>query len=139
MSWSERDQRIICRECFYKHRRVFPIVKCPHHVTNGFYVQWNERYNRLETTERSIREIPPHLPSHVTHVAMCDPEKGFCRGDECTYAHGRAEQKRWTEVLSHSGIYLHNYFGSIKVSLHYSVVCVRVRTIREIKEKIIRV
>ena len=90
---------LICRKCFYDYRRIFPIVDCPHFPddTNGFFVKWNERLKRLETTEMSIREFPPHFPGHVRSVGMCEPI--FCRRDECTYAHGQEERNQWNRAL----------------------------------------
>ena len=94
-------------------------MDCPHFQSpDGFFVVWNERQKRLETTEWSIRKIPPHFPGHIKNVAMCDPRKGTCRRDECTYAHGQAEQREWNQVLrshvQHSGkgfIINHDFFS----------------------------
>ena len=89
----------ICKECFYKYRCT-RLVQCPHNPStgNGVFVKWNGKGGRLETTERSIRPIPTHLPAYVNNIVMCDPKT--CRKDECMYAHGQEEQREWNRILS---------------------------------------
>ena len=101
-------------------------MDCPHFpdVTNGFFVKWNERLERLETTERSIRELPPHFPGHVRSVKMCEPT--ICRRDECTYAHGRAEQIQWNRALKSCVRNLGTYFDGgfmFSQSMCYIIQC----------------
>lgn len=90
----------ICRDCFYNHR-TNPNIFCTHNVNgrNKIQVQWNDRNGRLETTGRFIRHLPENMPPHVSHIAMCDPDRGTCKQDRCTFAHGRAEQKAWNLIL----------------------------------------
>ena len=65
------------------------------------YVTWNCLENMYQTTKRSIRPPPKCLAEKVTRgVAMCDPRRGLCRRDRCTFAHGKAEQKQWNSFLS---------------------------------------
>ena len=55
---------------------------------------------RYETTEDFIRPFPEGLRGRVkSYVAMCDPYKGACRKDQCTFAHSKAEQEAWNKIL----------------------------------------
>ena len=90
-SWS------ICHSCFFAFR-TDPTVQCNHSGINKVIVQWNGEGSRLETTDW-IRPIPERLPINVQYIAMCDPKKGTCRRYECTFAHGRAEQREWNKRL----------------------------------------
>ena len=85
----------VCRNCFYKDR-IVPKFSCTHNTREKVYTQWNAVDGRHETTERSIR---PFIPEIFQYVAMCDPYRGTCREDQCTFAHGRAEQKAWNSIL----------------------------------------
>ena len=69
---------------------------CPHEHEIG--VKWNDEEARLETT--TSRPFPAKMPQGVKHgVAMCDPYKGTCRREKCTFAHGKVEQKTWNLAL----------------------------------------
>lgn len=63
------------------------------------HVRWNETEERFETTEASVRPFPSVFPENVRRVAMCDPSRGTCRQEKCTFAHGPAEKKAWNEIL----------------------------------------
>ena len=89
----------VCRNCFYRDR-IKPTLSCTHNTEENVDTQWNVEEGRHETTERSIRPfIPEIFPPHLRYVAMCDPYRGTCRKDRCTFAHGRAEQKAWNSIL----------------------------------------
>ena len=95
----------ICRNCFYDNRTNEDIL-C---MCQGkkLTVVWNSQRERLETTARSIRPFPETLRSKVKRfVAMCDPNKGTCRREKCTFAHGKAEQKAWNQILRREGEFL---------------------------------
>ena len=53
----------------------------------------------MSKTTDHIRPFPEHIPGHVKYVAMCDPHRGTCRKEKCTFAHGRTEQKAWNSIL----------------------------------------
>ena len=98
-------EKEICKECFY-NRRFERDISCTHEEVeeeNRVYVKWNTYERRLETTKKSIRSLPESLADKVKsgYVAMCDGT-GNCRGDDCTYAHGRPEQKHWNKILKDS-------------------------------------
>lgn len=83
----------ICEDCFYKHRTNVDFDSCPHgdkHV----YCTWNVDRQTCETTAKSIRPLPE---VSVRQFYMCNPL--FCRGKECTYAHGKPELKNWNQLL----------------------------------------
>lgn len=86
----------ICKNCFYKNR-TNPHPECPHgHKLN---VKWNEKEKRLETTT-NCRPFPKRIPSTIRlGIAMCDPHRGSCKEQKCTFAHGRVEQKTWNSIL----------------------------------------
>lgn len=63
------------------------------------YLKWNDEDKRYETTNKSIRPFPANIPPNVKYIAMCDPKRGTCKNEHCTFAHGRAEQKAWNGVL----------------------------------------
>ena len=88
----------VCKNCFYKNRTV-PNISCTHNTRERVYTKWNGEDGRHETTEKSVRPIPEGFPSYLDHVAMCDPYRGPCRGDLCTFAHGQAERKTWNSIL----------------------------------------
>ena len=88
----------LCQDCFYKYR-IDPFKTC---TCGGKKVRatWNDERVRYETTAMSIRPLPDNLRGKVrTYVAMCDPYKGTCRREKCTFAHGKAEQKAWNRIL----------------------------------------
>ena len=91
---------ILCKDCFYRYRTSYsPLDHCTHYnVSNKVTVRWNHEESRYETTDH-IRPFPEHIPGHVKYVAMCDPHRGTCRQDRCTFAHGRTEQKAWNAIL----------------------------------------
>lgn len=92
------DEYVICQECFYKYRTE-PHILCECRGKK-VYVKWNDERERLETTVKSIRPFPENLRGKVrSYVAMCDPYKGTCRREQCTFAHGKAEQKAWNRIL----------------------------------------
>ena len=110
-SWS------ICHSCFFAFR-TDPTVQCNHSGINKVIVQWNGEGSRLETTDW-IRPIPERLPINVQYIAMCDPKKGTCRRYECTFAHGRAEQREWNKRLKDK---YHSKLSSISVWGKYAVI-----------------
>ena len=61
--------------------------------------------SRYETTDNHIRPFPEHFPSNVRYVVMCDPKRGTCRKEKCTFAHGQAEQKAWVAVIKGTAMY----------------------------------
>ena len=70
-------------------------------------VVWNSERDRLETTAKSIRPFPEALRGKVKlYVAMCDPYKGTCKRERCTFAHGKAEQKAWNQILREKGEFI---------------------------------
>ena len=89
----------VCNQCFYRYRMIHHF-QCPHQARK-IEVKWNVEESRLETTSNSIRPLPPNLPGAVRsgYVGMCDPRRGNCRNDQCTYAHGREEQRQWNKIL----------------------------------------
>ena len=93
----------VCKDCFYRGR-IKPDINCIHYV-NNVSVMWNDEARRHETTDH-IRPFPEDIPGHVKYVAMCDPHRGTCRKDKCTFAHGRTEQKAWNSILR-GIIYVH--------------------------------
>ena len=92
--------QLLCEDCFYKYR-TDPTVPCGHSDARSLHVEWKEREGRYETTVESIRPIPRTLSDQVTNIVMCDPKR--CSKGKCTYAHGRAEQKAWNEILRARG------------------------------------
>ena len=88
----------VCRNCFYDNHTV-PKFSCTHNTRERVYTKWNDEEGRHETTEKSVRPIPKEFPPYLDHVAMCDPYRGTCGGDQCTFAHGRAEQRAWNSIL----------------------------------------
>ena len=61
-------------------------------------ITWNDNEERYETT--TCRPFPSAFPSGVKgSIAMCDPYRGTCKKEQCTFAHGRTEQKAWNSVL----------------------------------------
>ncbi len=63
-------------------------------------MKWNDQDQRHETTEMSIRAIPDNIPPRVKkYFVMCDPYKGTCKEEQCTFAHGEAERKAWNAIL----------------------------------------
>lgn len=94
------DEFTVCKECFYRYRSRGEFVQCSHnHHRERIHVCINDNEDRLETTERSIRPLPEHFPEDLSSVAMCDPHRGTCRKDNCTFAHGREEQTRWNREI----------------------------------------
>ena len=91
------DEEIaVCEDCFYKYRINPNMPECYHKPK--IKVKWNEGRARYETT--TCRPFPTNLPSNIKQfIAMCDPLKGTCKKDKCTFAHGQLEQKAWNEVL----------------------------------------
>lgn len=88
----------VCSSCFYRNRTK-PITCYHHNARNRVYLKWNVQESRHETTNKSIRSFPDKISPQVTHFAMCDPCKGNCKDEWCTFAHGRAEQKAWNGIL----------------------------------------
>ena len=89
----------VCRDCFYRDR-TRPTFSCTHNTRDKVDTQWNAEEGRHETTGKSIRPfIPEIFPPPLRYVAMCDPYRGTCRKDQCSFAHGRAEQKAWNSNL----------------------------------------
>ncbi len=89
--------RTICKDCFYRYH-INPNMPPCHHTHNRVVVEWNDKEERYETT--ACRPFPTTLPKGVKQgIAMCDPYKGTCRREKCTFAHGRVEQKAWISVL----------------------------------------
>ena len=95
----------ICRDCFYDNRTeedIFCFCR-----GKKLTVVWNSERGRLETTAKSIRPFPESLRGKVNlYVAMCDPHKGTCKRERCTFAHGKAEQKAWNQILREKGEFL---------------------------------
>lgn len=59
---------------------------------------WNKEKGYFETT--TIRPFPTTLLSVVKRgIAMCDPMRGTCKKEKCTFAHNRVEQKEWDAIL----------------------------------------
>ncbi len=73
------------------------MLQC-YHTHDRVTVEWNDNEGRYETT--ACRPFPATLPWNVKRsIAMCDPYKGTCRKETCTFAHGRVEQKAWNLAL----------------------------------------
>ena len=90
---------LVCWDCFYKHR-TSPRIFCKCGRNRTVCVTWNKKMERYETTGKSIRPFPEGLRGRVkSYVAMCDPYRGTCRKDQCTFAHGKAEQIVWNRIL----------------------------------------
>ena len=97
--------KCICKDCFYDFRTDREVT-CNHAKEEKISVTWNSLKNMYQTTESFIRPPPKYLAKIVktgSGVAMCDPHIGPCRGDSCSFAHGRAEQKEWNSFLLSSG------------------------------------
>lgn len=73
------------------------VEHCYHKKKKIFNVEWNEEEERYETTY--CRPFPIDLPPDVSAIAMCDPYRGTCRRDKCTFAHGREELDAWNLIL----------------------------------------
>jgi hypothetical protein len=90
----------ICNNCFYNNR-LDRHISCTHGQRSGrVYVEWNADAERLETTQVSIRPPPANLEERVGsgYVAMCFGDIR-CKGDDCTFAHGKAEKTAWNKFL----------------------------------------
>jgi hypothetical protein len=88
----------VCKNCFYGNR-TGPIVCFHHNAKKRVFLKWNDENKRHETTNKSIRPFPNEIPPNVQYIAMCDPRRGSCKNEWCTFAHGRAEQKAWSGIL----------------------------------------
>lgn len=86
----------LCENCFYKYRSSQSMPTCNHN--NKITAEWNDTDKRFETTT-FCRPIPERLPEAVRYIAMCDPYRGTCRREKCTFAHGRQEQRTWNSIL----------------------------------------
>ena len=120
---------ILCKYCFYNYRTKRQVV-CNHHTEQDrVSVKWNGNDGRYETTGLSIRSFPEKWPNHVIYVAMCDPHayKGWCNGDMCTYAHGRAEQKAWNMILRQQRQQQDTSMVSLKHAWVFNVSCVTLK------------
>ena len=86
----------VCKDCFYRYRTNPNMPVCHHN--HKATVEWNDYEERYETT--TCRPFPTALPKGIKRsIAMCDPCKGTCKKEQCTFAHGRMEQKAWNLVL----------------------------------------
>ena len=106
---------VICKTCFYNYRgkKVDITSFCnPTHKAERTPVHWNEDEEFYETT--IVRTAPSNLSQKVWgNVRMCDPNRGTCKRDQCTFAHGTNEQRRWNAVLlqqRQQPSRLHDYF-----------------------------
>ena len=98
------SEKTVCWDCFYKFR-TNPYMFCKSGGEREACVTWNEEMERYETTGKSIRPFPEGLRGRVkSYVAMCDPYKGTCRKEQCTFAHGKAEQEAWNKILKDSSV-----------------------------------
>lgn len=90
---------IVCKSCFYRYRGLDCDIasRCTHRAEK-IDVKWNETEEFYETTH--VRVPPRDLIHRVRgNVRLCDPQRGTCQGDNCTYAHGAAEQRKWNSIL----------------------------------------
>lgn len=87
---------VLCTDCFYLKRDDKNVI-CTHPSSSQLSVKWNFSRKLYETTSESIRPMP-EIPAHVQWVGMCDPQRGLCGWDECTYAHGKAERDQWNDI-----------------------------------------
>ena len=89
----------ICKTCFYNYRGTKEdITSFCSQKAEGIPVQWNENEGFYETT--IIRTPPSNLTENVWgNVRMCDPNRGTCKRDQCTFAHGKNEHRHWNIVL----------------------------------------
>ena len=89
---------LVCKNCFYKYRCQPGDIasRCSH--TADVPVKWNEGEELYETV--NVRNPPRDLINRVLgNVRLCNPRMGSCRRDDCIFAHGEAEQRKWNSIL----------------------------------------
>ena len=101
----------ICCECLHEDPSRFELVtfKCfnydHHRGKQKIQVCWNPQsrefvpmlypHHLRENSERQFRIRPMPTVSITGMFVLCDPRRGKCRGDNCTFAHSIEERDAW--------------------------------------------
>ena len=113
-SWMAAVFRDICGKCLHEDPSRFELVtfKCfysdRHRGEQKMEVRWNPQSRGLEPTlypaqrsrdrdgcERQSPIRPMPTISITGRFVLCDPQRGKCRGDKCTFAHSIEERDAW--------------------------------------------
>ena len=99
---------LVCKDCFEDYPKNTKLLntqcQCsPSHKSSTVKDLIHVAVNDEDMLEK-IRPLPKKSPPGKGFV-LCKNADGSCyRGDKCTYAHGKAEQKAWNAQLSGSKI-----------------------------------
>ena len=91
-----------CIDCFYRYRGSPADISayCSQgHSAERVDVCWNYDQEFYETTY--VRDPPNGWTQQWRGnvVRLCDPSKGTCRRNNCIFAHGVKEQRKWNMIL----------------------------------------
>ena len=108
--------RDICGKCLHEDPSRFELVtfKCfnsdHHRGKQKMEVCWNPQSSKLEPTlypqhlrddsERQSWIRPMPTITITGRFVLCDPRRGKCRGDKCTFAHSIEERDTWNAQLN---------------------------------------